>query len=266
MEKKKTQAGKKPAAGKALVAQETSLAVRDVSLVAGGELAVVKKVPWYNAANIVTFARFAFMPIIAVFYLLPDGCLGGYGKLVALVLFVIAAATDFLDGWIARRFNLVTDMGKLLDPIADKTLTFLGFLLIFTDVALLGTLYPVWFAVVVFFVITLRDNLINAVRQLSALKGTAVAAGWVAKWKSTFHYIGISLAMFYAFASTHLGYYGYNFMFGDVARTLAINPWRDNWSPVIIWGVWVFLGISVLLSLISGVGYIVRYIKANKAR
>ena len=195
-----------------------------------------RKTSWCNAANIITFTRFVFIPLIILFYLLPDSVTDGCGKLIAMILFAVAAFTDFLDGWIARRFNMVTDLGKLLDPIADKTLTMLGFLLIFTDMTLIGTLYPVWFAVTIFIVIILRDNLINAIRQLCALKGKAMAAGWVAKWKSTFQYIGISLAMFYGFALVSI----------NMSGTL---------EAVLKWTTWGFLIISALLSILSGINY-----------
>ena len=118
---------------------------------------------------------------------------------MAVTLFVVAFLTDFLDGWVARRFNQVTDLGKLLDPIADKLLTFLGFALIFTDMTLLGTLYPVWFAFGVFFVATMRDFILNLYRQLASARGTVMAADWTSKIKSTVQYIGITAAMVYAY-------------------------------------------------------------------
>ena len=144
-----------------------------------------------NPANLVTFMRLALLPVIAALYLLDF-------KLIAMILFVVAALTDFVDGWIARKFNLVSDLGKLLDPIADKLLTFLGFLLIFSDITILGVLYPIWFAVGVFFIATLRDFILNMYRQLAGLKGKVMAADWSSKIKSTVQYIGIALAMFYA--------------------------------------------------------------------
>ena len=197
---------------------------------------VTKKKGGLNAATFVTLVRIALMPLIIFFYLSSfDG-----GKLIALILFVFAAATDFLDGWIARRFNQVTDMGKLLDPIADKLLTFLGFLLIFSDVTLLGTLYPIWVAISVFFIATARDYVINAVRKLAALKNKVLAATWHGKVKSAVQYVAISLAMFYA--------YYLNFMeVGDAFEVgLRIS-------------VWVGLGLATLLTVFSGASFILQY-------
>jgi CDP-diacylglycerol--glycerol-3-phosphate 3-phosphatidyltransferase len=75
----------------------------------------------WNLANVVTVLRIALVPFFA-WALLADGGHSTTGRLVATLLFVVAAATDRLDGWLARRSGKVTDLGKLLDPIADKVL------------------------------------------------------------------------------------------------------------------------------------------------
>ena len=75
----------------------------------------------WNPANVVTVLRIAVVPVFAV-ALLADGGQTVVGRLLATALFVAAAASDRLDGWLARRSGQVTDLGKLLDPIADKLL------------------------------------------------------------------------------------------------------------------------------------------------
>ena len=75
----------------------------------------------WNPANVVTVLRIAVVPVFAV-ALLADGGQTVAGRLLATALFVAAAASDRLDGWLARRSGQVTDLGKLLDPIADKLL------------------------------------------------------------------------------------------------------------------------------------------------
>ncbi|MBO3084376.1 CDP-diacylglycerol--glycerol-3-phosphate 3-phosphatidyltransferase [Cellulomonas fengjieae] len=75
----------------------------------------------WNLANLLTVLRIALVPFFA-WALLADGGHTTTGRLVATSLFVVAAATDRLDGWLARRSGQVTDLGKLLDPIADKVL------------------------------------------------------------------------------------------------------------------------------------------------
>ena len=203
------------------------------------------KKPRLNTATMVTLLRFALIPVIVVFYFLGTFDVLGYGKLVAMILFIVAAFTDFVDGWIARKFNQITDLGKLLDPIADKTLTFVGFLLVFSDVALLGTLYPIWFAFIIFFIATFRDYITNALRQFAALKNHVIAADIYAKIKSFLQFIGISLAMFYAFYIIGLGNGG-------------------TFEVVLRWSAWVFLGSSAILSTMSGISYITQYVKLVK--
>ena len=75
----------------------------------------------WNLANVLTVLRIALVPFFA-WALLADGGHTTTGRLIATALFVVAAATDRLDGWLARRSGQVTDLGKLLDPIADKVL------------------------------------------------------------------------------------------------------------------------------------------------
>ena len=75
----------------------------------------------WNLANVVTVLRIALVPFFAR-ALLVDGGHTTTGRLIATALFVVAAATDRVDGWLARRSGQVTDLGKMLDPIADKVL------------------------------------------------------------------------------------------------------------------------------------------------
>jgi len=209
---------------------------------------VKKKKSWLNAATSVTLVRFALIPVIAVFYFLGTFDVWVYGKLVAMILFIIAALTDFLDGWIARKFNQITDLGKLLDPIADKTLTFVGFVLIFTDTALLGfyNLYPVWFAFVIFFIATFRDFITNALRQFAALKNHVIAADIYAKIKSFLQFVGISIAMFFAF------------------YVVGLENWGGVFESILKWMTLVLLSASAVLSIMSGISYITQYVKLTK--
>ena len=203
----------------------------------------MQKKSWLNAAMCVTLSRFALIPIIVFFYFSTSFIEAG--KLIAMILFIIAALTDLVDGWIARKFNQITDLGKLLDPIADKTLTFVGFLLVFSDVTLLGVLYPIWFAFIVFFIATFRDFITNALRQFAALKNHVIAADIFAKIKSFLQFIGISLAMFYAFYIVGLGNGG-------------------AFETVLKWGTWIFLATSAILSIMSGISYVTQYVKLSR--
>ena len=108
--------------------------------------------------------------------------------LIAGVLFTIASLTDFLDGYIARKYNLVTDFGKLIDAIADKILVN-SVLIILSATGFIHPIIPV--------VIILRDSIVNSIKMLAASKGKVVAAIKSGKFKTACLMIGIVLTLFY---------------------------------------------------------------------
>ncbi|MEH1054065.1 CDP-diacylglycerol--glycerol-3-phosphate 3-phosphatidyltransferase [Micromonospora sp. CPCC 206171] len=83
---------------------------------------VVARVPVLNAANALTALRLVLVPVFAVSVIVSGTTHAGW-QMAACLIFVLASATDLVDGWIARRFQLVTSVGKVADPIADKALT-----------------------------------------------------------------------------------------------------------------------------------------------
>jgi CDP-diacylglycerol--glycerol-3-phosphate 3-phosphatidyltransferase len=97
------------------------------------------------------------------------------GHWVALISFVIAAISDFLDGYLARKMGLVTPMGKLLDPLADKVLVCSAFVYLSA-----GELCPVWVTVV----ILAREFLVTGLRQIAVEAGHVMAADRLGKWKT----------------------------------------------------------------------------------
>ena len=202
-----------------------------------------------TTATKITFARIALIPIILFFYLSGDiiqiPFFYTYGRLIALVLFIIAAATDWLDGWVARKYNQVSDMGKLLDPIADKMLTLLGFVLVVTDYAVVGALgvLPLWLAVIAIFVAIGRDFVVNALRQLGAEKGITIAADMAGKVKSVMQFIAIPLLMFYAHD------------FVNSNSILHVGIVLELYEYVCIF----VLSAATLLSIYSGAHYLVKY-------
>jgi CDP-diacylglycerol--glycerol-3-phosphate 3-phosphatidyltransferase len=84
--------------------------------------AVPRRVSLYNPANVLTALRLLLIPVFATMVVSSDMQASGW-RVAACVVFCVASATDFVDGWIARRFELVTSFGKVADPIADKALT-----------------------------------------------------------------------------------------------------------------------------------------------
>ncbi|MFG2107983.1 CDP-diacylglycerol--glycerol-3-phosphate 3-phosphatidyltransferase [Micromonospora chersina] len=88
----------------------------------GAESTVATPVPLLNAANVLTAVRLVLVPVFAVTVVASAMHHAGW-RMAACLIFVVASATDLVDGWIARRFGLVTSLGKVADPIADKALT-----------------------------------------------------------------------------------------------------------------------------------------------
>lgn len=137
-----------------------------------------------NLANRITLARIFLVPIVAFFLLIKLDIapltLGNYtisyNQLFALVLFILAASTDGLDGYIARKRKIVTNLGKLLDPLADKLLV--GAVLI--SLVEMGKL-DAWVAIV----IISREWAVTGLRQIALLEGVVVAASKWGKWKTT---------------------------------------------------------------------------------
>ncbi len=120
--------------------------------------------------NILTVLRLAAVP--PVLWLAYGE--GAASAAAGLGLFLIAAFTDWLDGYIARRTDSITRLGTLLDPLADKILV-LGTLFVFAD----RGLFPLWLVLVVLF----RELLVSGVRRVHALEGKVVGANWMGKTK-----------------------------------------------------------------------------------
>ena len=143
-----------------------------------------------NLANRITLARIFLVPIVAFFLLVKLDVnpltLGSYSisynQIFALLLFIIAASTDGLDGYIARKRKIVTNLGKLLDPLADKLLV--GAVLI--SLVEMGKL-DAWVAIV----IISREWAVTGLRQIALLDGVVVAASKWGKWKTTIQIVMI---------------------------------------------------------------------------
>ena len=132
-----------------------------------------------NLPNSITFARL----ILTVIFVASASWGGTLGLSIALSVFILAAVSDWLDGYLARKMNLVTSLGKLMDPLADKILVSSAFIF-FTS----RGLCPVW----VTSTIIGREFLVTGLRQIAVDKGEVIAADNLGKWKTTLQ-LGFSI-------------------------------------------------------------------------
>jgi CDP-diacylglycerol--glycerol-3-phosphate 3-phosphatidyltransferase len=138
-----------------------------------------------NLPMVLTLSRLAILPLFFVLMILPFSW-ASYG---ALVMFVAAALTDFLDGFLARQLGQTSDLGAFLDPVADKLLTLSALImLVFVQqlsmVGLLAALCILW-----------REVGIMALRQAMAHKGHPVEVTWIAKVKTAVQFLAITLLL-----------------------------------------------------------------------
>lgn len=187
-----------------------------------------------NLPNAITLSRLVLTGV----FVAAVGFPGNPGYAVALVTFSVAAATDWLDGYLARKLGLVTPLGKLLDPLADKILVCAAFVF-FSAQPVGGYHCPVWVTAL----IIAREFLVTGLRQIAMEAGQVLAADGLGKWKTTFQLIyciaGLVWLSFSAMADPG--------SLGGMLRDLA-SP--AGWlAPLSLWT-------AVALTLVSGANYV----------
>ena len=133
-----------------------------------------------NLPNKLTVFRVLCIPVFVIFMLVTSI---PYHNYIAVCVFIIASLTDFLDGRIARKYNLVTNFGKFMDPLADKLLVCSAL------ICLCNTKIPAWVVII----IISRELFISGFRILAADQGLVLAAGWWGKFKTAFQMVMIIL-------------------------------------------------------------------------
>ncbi len=128
-----------------------------------------------NLPNKLTLFRVFLIPVFVVFMLV--NVTGPYDKWIALAIYIVACLTDMLDGKIARKYNLITDFGKFMDPLADKLLVCSAMICLIE----LGRL-PAWIVII----IISREFIISGFRLVAADNGVVIAASWWGKFKTVF--------------------------------------------------------------------------------
>lgn len=133
---------------------------------------------FWNLPNMLTVARIFMIPLFV--WLLYDG--DPWFSVMAASVFTIAAVTDVVDGFLARRWNMITVTGKLLDPMADKLIVAAALIMMVR----LGRV-PAWIVIV----LLSREFIVNGLRQVAASEGLVIAAGQEGKWKTALQLAGI---------------------------------------------------------------------------
>ena len=137
-----------------------------------------------NLPNKLTLLRVFMIPFFVVFMLTDLG--GSYGKYIALAIFIAASLTDMLDGKIARKYNLVTNFGKFMDPLADKLLVSAAMICLVE----MGRI-PAWVVII----IISREFIISGFRLIASDNNVVIAASYWGKFKTTFQMIMVCLML-----------------------------------------------------------------------
>ncbi len=178
----------------------------------------------FNLPNLLTLARIAIVPVFIIFLFFDSRSASFW----AAALFSIAAVTDAVDGWLARRWEIETAFGKFLDPLADKLIVMSALVMMIP----MGRV-PAWAV----FVILARDVIVSGIRSIASVEGTVIAASDLGKYKTIFQMVAIVGLLLH---------YDYYWFFG-----LQWEIFHVSMHNVGI----VFFYISLGLTLWSGVDY-----------
>jgi cardiolipin synthase (CMP-forming) len=144
----------------------------------------------YNIPNLLTYARIVAVPIVVACFFV-EGRLqsSDFARWTALGIFVVASITDYLDGYLARIWNQTSNIGRMLDPIADKLLVASVLLLMAADGTIAG--WSLWAAIT----ILCREILVSGLREYLAALKVAVPVTRIAKWKTTIQMVSIAFLL-----------------------------------------------------------------------
>jgi len=179
-----------------------------------------------NLPNLLTLTRILLIPVFVVLFVTPDPD----RSLLAAIVFVVAAVTDMLDGYLARRSGQVTKLGKLLDPIADKLLVGAALILLVHDGTITQT--TIWAALI----IMSREILVSGLREFLAELNVRVHVSRLAKWKTTLQMIALGV--------------------------LLIGPSGEAYVPGVMACGGALLWMAAILTLWTGGGYLTAAIRS----
>lgn len=184
-------------------------------------------------ANIITMVRICLVPVFVAAIISPWPEWIGFAELdvwkawIAAAIFVVISCTDWLDGYLARKRNEVTDFGKFMDPLADKILVTAALLVLIE----LGAI-PSW----VVLIIVAREFIVSGVRMVAASKGEVIAASWYGKFKTVFQMVAIVLFV--------------------VKESPAFGDSSSGFYMALYVLSWAVMGVALVLTVVSMVDYI----------
>lgn len=184
---------------------------------------------FWNLPNMLTVGRVIIIPVVLYFLARATPV----DSLIAALLFIAASVTDAIDGYLARRWNLITTTGKFLDPLADKLIV----MAVLVQLVAMGRI-PAWLVIV----LLAREFTITALRSIASSEGLVIAAGQDGKIKAALQMTGISLlSIHYAYPAEFVWYH-----------------------PVVdfhLTGYWLLL-LSMIFSVTSALGYLRDFYRA----
>lgn len=172
--------------------------------------------PILNLPNKITISRIILIPIFLIFMLVPFNFGDIYiinesisvSHFIGALIFILASSTDWIDGHLARKHNLVTNLGKFLDPLADKLLVSAA-LIVLVELQLA----PSWMVIV----IISREFAVTGLRLVAAGEGVVMAAGQMGKLKTVFQIIAISALLLH-----NVPFKGFGIPLGDITLWIAV--------------------------------------------
>lgn len=194
-----------------------------------------------NLANKLTLLRLILVPVFITFTIIDNVWM----RLFALLIFIAASLTDLYDGYFARKYGVVTDFGKFMDPLADKFLISAAFI---SFVSMRELNIPPWMVVLIIG----REFLITGLRSLAATKGEIISADRAGKFKTSSQVTAIITILVILCINSILSHF-YQIHSADL---LQKSSWTYLIAILLVWSPYWLVFVTTILTLISGLSYL----------